>query len=96
MHPGSLNPGLRFHPDCTSPVVSSTVQVGFDECVVAAIAIMDPLKPEAAQVVAALQRQGVTCRMLTGDNVRTAHAIAAQLNLQYDHVHAGPGWRGGL
>ena len=44
-----------------------------------AIALFDPLKPEARGVVAALQQRGIKCHLVTGDNRRTARAIAARL-----------------
>jgi len=47
----------------------------------AVLCITDPLKPEAAAVVATLHKQGVSCCMLTGDNARTAHAVAAELKV---------------
>ncbi|QPC82992.1 cadmium-translocating P-type ATPase [Phototrophicus methaneseepsis] len=51
------------------------------------IAMADQLRPEAKQVVADLTAQGVTVAMLTGDNERVAHTIAAELGIQ--QVHAG-------
>lgn len=45
----------------------------------AAIALFDPLKPEARGVVAALLQRGIKCHLVTGDNRRTARAIAARL-----------------
>jgi len=50
---------------------------------VAAVAVADPVKPEAAGVVAALHGAGVTCHMLTGDNWVTARIIAAQLGIRH-------------
>ncbi|KAI7843072.1 hypothetical protein COHA_003243 [Chlorella ohadii] len=47
----------------------------------AALAIADPLKPEAPAVVAALRRKGLRCHMVTGDNWTTARAIAAKLGI---------------
>jgi P-type E1-E2 ATPase len=47
----------------------------------AVLCIVDPPKPEARGVVSELQRQGVHCCMVTGDNARTAHAVAAQLGI---------------
>ena len=47
----------------------------------ALLCIADPLKPEAAAVVKLLRASGVSCCMLTGDNKRTAQAVAAQLEV---------------
>lgn len=56
-----------------------TVAVG--RTPIGVICVMDPIKPEARGVVAALHQMGVSCVMLTGDNWRTARAIAAQLGI---------------
>jgi Cu+-exporting ATPase len=45
------------------------------------IAVADTLKPEAADAVAALRAERVEVVMLTGDNERTAKAIARQLGI---------------
>ena len=42
------------------------------------LAIADQVKPEARGTVAALRRMGLRVAMLTGDNWRTAEAIAQQ------------------
>ena len=42
------------------------------------MAIADQVKPEARGTVAALRRMGLKVAMLTGDNWRTAEAIAQQ------------------
>lgn len=41
--------------------------------------IADSAKPEAIPAVSALQRMGIKVVMLTGDNTRTAWAIAQQV-----------------
>jgi cation-transporting ATPase G len=51
-----------------------------------AIAVRDELRPEAAEVVGALHRLGMTTVMLTGDNERTARALARRAGV--GHVHA--------
>ncbi|GFR44216.1 hypothetical protein Agub_g5404, partial [Astrephomene gubernaculifera] len=50
------------------------------------LAVTDPLKPEAAGVVAALRARKIGVVMLTGDNWRTARALAGRLGI--DKVHA--------
>ncbi|WP_198659215.1 cation-translocating P-type ATPase [Nocardiopsis sp. FIRDI 009] len=65
---------------------ATTVLVETAGQVVGAIAIRDDLRPEAAEAVAALHRTGVRTVMLTGDNERTARALAARVGI--DEVHA--------
>ncbi|MDR0338932.1 MAG: heavy metal translocating P-type ATPase [Desulfovibrio sp.] len=47
----------------------------------AVFAIADPLRAEAARTVSRLEAMGVSCVMLTGDNVVTAKAVAAQAGI---------------
>jgi Cu+-exporting ATPase len=52
----------------------------------AALAVSDPLKPGAHAAMAQLHAMGIQVAMITGDNRRTAQAIARQLGI--DHVLA--------
>ncbi|BDZ56847.1 hypothetical protein GCM10025872_05040 [Barrientosiimonas endolithica] len=52
------------------------------EIPVAAIGVRDELRPEVPEVVRALESQGVGMTMLTGDNARTARALAAQAGIE--------------
>ena len=45
------------------------------------IAVADTIKPEAADVVARLKHRGIAPVMITGDNRRTAQAVAAQAGI---------------
>lgn len=54
--------------------------------VIGAIGVRDELRPEAAEAVAQLQDQGIEVVMLTGDNTRTAHALASAAGI--DEVRA--------
>ncbi|WP_019147289.1 heavy metal translocating P-type ATPase [Timonella senegalensis] len=54
--------------------------------VVAAIGVRDELRPEVTEVVSTLADQGIGLTMLTGDNARTATALAQQAGI--DDVRA--------
>ena len=43
--------------------------------------MLDPPRPEAIRAVAACQRAGITVKMITGDHLETARAIARQLGI---------------
>jgi Cd2+/Zn2+-exporting ATPase len=49
---------------------------------VGAIAVADALRPEAAGAVRALKEEGIEVALLTGDNARTAEAIAARVGIE--------------
>ncbi len=51
------------------------------------IAVSDTVKKEAKEMITALRRMHITPWMVTGDNERTAHAIANQIGIT--HVLAG-------
>ncbi len=48
---------------------------------VAVVAVSDPLKPTSREAVAALHDLGLRVAMITGDDARTANAIAARLGI---------------
>lgn len=50
-------------------------------CLDAIAGIMDPLRPDVVEAVAICQRAGIFVRMVTGDNLDTAEAIARQAGI---------------
>lgn len=61
-----------------------------DGRVIAAIAVRDELRPEAGEAVQLLDRIGIQVAMLTGDNQRTADALAAQAGITTVHAELLP------
>jgi cation-transporting ATPase G len=53
-----------------------------DSAAVAAIGVRDELRPEVPEVVRTLAAQSIGTTMLTGDNARTASALAAQAGIE--------------
>lgn len=64
----------------------TVVLVGTDACVLGLFAIHDEPRPEAKRAIKELHRMRLKVAMLTGDNARTAKAIAAELGI--DEVRA--------
>ncbi len=60
----------------------TVVGVAIEGSLVGLIAIADTLKPSSGQAVKQLQAMGLEIVMLTGDNPRTAQAIAQQLGIR--------------
>lgn len=76
-----------------SEVIQERVKTGQEEartvvffadsqCVLAIIAIADPVKASSRQAVELLQKRGIAVYMLTGDNARTAAAVAGQVGIR--------------
>ena len=47
----------------------------------ALMAVSDPVKPNAAEIITALHEMGLKVAMITGDNAQTAQVVANQLNI---------------
>lgn len=64
----------------------TAVIVASDDQIMGVIAIADAVKPDAKQAVERLRAMGIDVWMVTGDNERTAEAVASQVGI--DHVMA--------
>jgi cation-transporting ATPase G len=56
----------------------TVVVVEVDARIAGVVGVRDELRPEAAETISLLEEQGVRVIMLTGDNERTARALAAR------------------
>ena len=65
----------------------TTMLVAMNGHLVGLLAVADPIKPETPETIRLLHDLGLQTIMLTGDNQRTAEAIARQAGI--DHVVAG-------
>ena len=60
---------------------ASPLYVAIDGKLAAAIAVADPIKPTSAAAIAALKARGLKLMMVTGDNRRTAEAVARKAGI---------------
>ena len=73
--------GAATHADRLAGEGKTPMMVAVDGRPAGVIAVADTLKPNSRDVVGALKRMGMQVVMLTGDNRRTAEAIARQVGV---------------
>ena len=89
--PGWIEPGpLAAEVERMQRAGATAVLIEQDGRTLGAIAVRDELRPEAAEVVAGLRRDGYHVAMLTGDNERTARALAADVGIEEVHADLRP------
>lgn len=89
--PGWLETGdLAAEVERMQQAGATVVLVEDGDQLVGAIAVRDDLRPEATEVLAQLHQGGYHVAMLTGDNHRTATALAAEAELQAVHAELRP------
>ncbi len=74
----------------TAMVVAAAPPDGGTPRAVGVLAVADAVKPEARQAVADLSRLGLDVVMLTGDNLRTAEAIAREVGIERVRAEVRP------
>ena len=85
--PEAVSPVLRAKADELAAQGKTPLLFAHGDRLLGLIAVADVIKPESPAAVKELQNMGVRVVMLTGDNERTAQAIAAQAGV--DEVVAG-------
>ena len=89
--PGWLEPGpLASDVARMQRAGATAVLIEDDGQVIGVVAVRDELRPEAAEVVARLRRDGYTVTMLTGDNTATATALAREVGIADVHAELRP------
>ncbi len=74
--------GMESEADGFAAQGKTPMYVAADGAALGVLAVADGLKSESAEVVRTLKGQGVEVVMLTGDNERTARAIAEQVGIE--------------
>uniref|UniRef100_A0A2K5QTP3 Calcium-transporting ATPase n=1 Tax=Cebus imitator TaxID=2715852 RepID=A0A2K5QTP3_CEBIM len=71
----------RDFPAGQEPDWDNENEVVGDLTCIAVVGIEDPVRPEVPEAIRKCQRAGITVRMVTGDNINTARAIAAKCGI---------------
>jgi len=82
---------LATQADALSGRGRSPLYVAIDGRLAAFLAVADPIKPGAAEAVAALKRQGLAVAMVTGDARGTAEGVARTLGIDAVFAEVLPG-----
>jgi Cu+-exporting ATPase len=82
-----VNVAAKFIESWTSRG-ATVLGVSVDRSIVAAIALQDAIHDDARQVVGQISRSGLKTYLITGDNARTAKAIAEQAGIAAENVFA--------
>ncbi|CAF1090663.1 unnamed protein product [Rotaria sordida] len=69
---------------------NTAVLVAVDNIIISMIAIADPIKPTAPLTIFALQSMGLDILLVTGDNIKTARAVAAQVGIKNVYAEVLP------
>ncbi|MGV9481176.1 heavy metal translocating P-type ATPase [Gordonia aichiensis] len=89
--PGWIEPGvLAADVERMQHAGATAVLIELDGQVIGAIAVRDELRPEAHEVIDRLHALGIRVSMLTGDNARTAAALAAEAGIEDVHADLRP------
>ncbi|XP_056129285.1 plasma membrane calcium-transporting ATPase 3b isoform X5 [Lampris incognitus] len=76
---------FRDLPGNPEPEWDSEVEIVTELTCITVVGIEDPVRPEVPEAIRKCQRAGITVRMVTGDNINTARAIAAKCGI----IHPG-------
>uniref|UniRef100_A0A667X569 Calcium-transporting ATPase n=1 Tax=Myripristis murdjan TaxID=586833 RepID=A0A667X569_9TELE len=76
---------FRDLPSNPEPEWDNEAEIVTELTCITVVGIEDPVRPEVPDAIRKCQRAGITVRMVTGDNINTARAIAAKCGI----IHPG-------
>lgn len=76
-----VSPAIENRMRALESTGNTAVLVSIDGKLSAIAGVADPAKPEARAAIAHLRGMGISCWMVTGDNRRTAEAVASQIGI---------------
>ncbi|MBW0103736.1 cation-translocating P-type ATPase [Pseudonocardia sp. KRD291] len=90
--PGWISPGPLLDADVRRLQEHGATVVLVERCgeLLGAVAVRDELRPEASEAVRRIRELGIDVAMLTGDNQRTATALAEQVGIAVVHAELRP------
>ncbi|KAL4591462.1 hypothetical protein LXL04_004428 [Taraxacum kok-saghyz] len=86
----ALIPEMETYFSDNETLARTCVLLAIDGKVAGAVAVTDPVKPEAARVVSFLRSMRITSIMVTGDNWSTATAIAKEVGIENVFAETDP------
>ncbi|KAI3523438.1 hypothetical protein L1887_01565 [Cichorium endivia] len=86
----SVGPEVETYFSDNEKLARTCVLVAIDGKVAGAVAVTDPVKPEAARVVSFLRSMSIRSIMVTGDNWSTATAIAKEVGIENVFAETDP------
>ena len=84
------NSALAAQADDLRNQGATVILVAIDGKLAGLIAVTDPIKESTEKALIALRKEGLRIVMATGDNIRTAEAVASRLGIKEFHADVAP------
>lgn len=85
-----LSPDVEAYMSEMEELARTCVLVAIDRIICGALAVSDPLKPEAGRVISYLSSMGISSILVTGDNWATAKSIAKEVGISSVYAETDP------
>ncbi|KAB1258753.1 Plasma membrane calcium-transporting ATPase 4 [Camelus dromedarius] len=72
---------IAYRDFSVEPLWDNEAEILTELTCIAVVGIEDPVRPEVPEAIAKCKRAGITVRMVTGDNINTARAIATKCGI---------------